>query len=177
LSILGAIERGAGMSEGERKEVYTPVTPEVAAEVRALIADAEHGVLGSAEAGSLWPMASRVSIATLLDGTPIIFISALAAHYAALVGEPRCSLLVGPVPGKGDPMAYPRVSLFCRAAMIAPGAPEAATAQERYLAKNPKAELYIGLADFSFFRLDIERASFNGGFARGFRLQRADLVG
>jgi putative heme iron utilization protein len=165
------------MAKSESREVYRPVTPEVAAEARGLIADADHAVLGSAEAGTGWPMASRVSLATFADGTPIILISGLAAHRAAIEAEPRCALLVGSVPGKGDPMAYPRVMLYCRARGLDPDTPEAAEARRRVLARNPKAALYVDLPDFRFFRLEVERASYNGGFGRGYRLRREDLVG
>ncbi|MEM6926700.1 MAG: DUF2470 domain-containing protein, partial [Myxococcota bacterium] len=51
-----------------------------------------------------------------------------------------------------------------------------ARARRRYLAKHPKAKLYLGFADFSLWRLDIESASFVAGFGRASALVRTDLV-
>ena len=88
---------------------------------------------------------ARGRLSTLWSGLFLLFLILVLQDWvaripmAALVAEPRCSLLVGPVPGKGDPMAYPRVALYCRASMIAPGTAEADAAKTRYLAKNPKA--------------------------------------
>lgn len=48
--------------------------------------------------------------------------------------------------------------------------------RQRYLNHNPKAELYVGLGDFSFFRLELEGASLNGGFGKAFNLTYDDLL-
>ena len=60
------------------------------------------------------PLASRVGVATDIDGAPLILVSMLSAHTPAILADPRCSLLVGE-PGKGDPLAHPRLTLICRA--------------------------------------------------------------
>ena len=49
-------------------------------------------------------------------------------------------------------------------------------AERRYLNRNPKAKLYVGLGDFSFFRLEVERASLNGGFGKAYLLDRSDII-
>ena len=99
----------------------------------------------------------------------------LSAHTGAILADPRCSLLVGE-PGKGDPLAHPRVTLVCRAQRLERGSDEHARAERRYLNRNPKARLYVGLGDFSIFRLEPERASLNGGFGKAYLLDLADLV-
>jgi putative heme iron utilization protein len=66
--------------------------------------------------------------------------------------------------------------LVCRAAKLGAGTPERARAERRYLNRNPKAKLYVGLGDFSFFRLEVERASLNGGFGKAYLLTRDDLI-
>ena len=159
----------------EKPSVLQPVTPEVVAEARALVAAADHAALAVLEPGTGHPLASRVGLATFDDGTPIIVISRLAAHRAALETDPRCSLLVGE-PGKGDPLAHPRLTLVCCAEPIEPGSPAAAEARERYIAKHPRAGIYVDLPDFRFFRLGIERASFNGGFGRAYALEGAAMT-
>jgi len=158
------------------KSVLRELTPEAIAEAKALIREADHAAVAVLEPGTGWPLVSRVGLATLPDGAPLILISGLAAHSAALDVDPRCSLLIGTV-GKGDPLAHPRITLICRAAVIEAGGAEAAEARSRYLAMHPKAAIYVDLPDFRFFRLTIERASFNGGFGRAYAIEGRQLIG
>lgn len=163
------------MVESEpQKSVLLELTDAAREEVRALIGDARHGALAVLDPKDGHPISSRVGVATLADGTPLILISALAAHTPALLNDPRCSLLIGE-PGRGDPLAHPRITLRCRAAEVI-GEAERNEARKRYLSAHPKAALYIDLPDFRFFRLEIESASFNGGFGRAYALTRGDLV-
>ncbi len=162
------------MAKDNPKEVLQPVDDAVRAEVRRIIAEARHAALATLQPGSSHPLVSRVGLATLEDGAPLIFVSALAAHTGALLADARCSLLVG-MPGKGDPLAHPRVSILCKAAIMENG-PDMAVARARYLAAHPKAKLYIDLPDFRFFKLMPLEASFNGGFGRASRLTSADLL-
>jgi len=161
------------MAEGEQG-VLRETTAAVIAEAREMIRAADHAALATIEAGTGHPLASRVGLATLADGTPLIVVSGLAAHSAALDGEPRCSLLIGET-GKGDPLAHPRLTLMCRAALVAPDG--RADARARYLAQHAKAAIYVDLPDFRFFRLSIERASFNAGFGRAYAIAGGALVG
>jgi len=160
----------------DTRKVLQALTPEAIAEAKAILRGADHAALAVLEPGTGWPLASRVGLAMLGDGTPIIVVSRLAAHSGALDGDPRCSLLVGAV-GKGDPLAHPRLTLACRAAVIPAGSAVMAEARTRYLAAHPKAAIYVDLPDFRFFRLDIERASFNGGFGRAYAMTGTDLIG
>jgi putative heme iron utilization protein len=157
-----------------KASVLREVTPEAIAEVRAIIRDADHAALAVIEPGTGHPLASRVGFATLADGTPLIVISRLAAHTTALDADARCSLLVGTF-GKGDPLAGARVTLVCRARVVLQEA--VAEARTRYLASHPRAAIYVDLPDFRFFRLEILRASFNGGFGRAYTMDGAALVG
>lgn len=163
------------MPEGE-KQVLQALTPEAIGRARALLSSVDHGALAVLEPGTGWPLASRVGLATLPSGTPLIVVSRLAAHSAALDADPRCSLLVGRL-GGGDPLAQARMTLICRAAEIPHGTEAAAEARERYLAIHPKAAIYVDLPDFRFFRLNVERASFNAGFGRAYALEGRDLLG
>jgi len=158
------------------KSVLRELTPEAIAEAKALIREADHAALAVREPQTGWPLASRVGLATLPDGTPLILISALAAHSAALDADPRCSLLIGTV-GKGDPLAHPRITLVCRVEVIKRQSTDGVEARARYLAMHPKAAIYVDLPDFRFFRLTIERASFNGGFGRAYAIEGSQLAG
>jgi putative heme iron utilization protein len=152
------------------RQVLREVTPEVIAEVRAMIAAARYGALANLSPADGWPVATRVGLA-LHEGIPLILISALAAHTAALRADPRCSLLIGEVPNKGDPLAFARVTLRCRAVEIA----RSEAVRTAYLGAQPKAELYIDLPDFAFMRLEIESASYNAGFGRAYAISADDL--
>ena len=142
---------------------------------KTLVRTARHGAIAVLDPQTGGPLASRVGVATDLDGTPIVLVSLLSAHTRAIVADPRCSLLLGD-PGKGDPLAHPRITLVCRANRLDKGSPELARAERRYLNRNPKAKLYARLGDFSFFRLEIEGASLNGGFGKAYALNREDLI-
>lgn len=139
-----------------------------------LIRTARYGALAVLDPSDRSPSASRVSVATDTDGAPVILISALAGHTAALLADPRCSLLLGE-PGKGDPLAHPRITLACRAARLEPGTADRERVARRYLNRHPKARLYAGFADFAFFRLEPLNASLNGGFGKAYALERADF--
>lgn len=157
------------------KSVIRDTDDEARRLAKGLIRIARHGALAAIDASTGHPLASRVSVATDLDGTPIMLTSTLSGHTAAVLKEPACSLLVGE-PGKGDPLAHPRVSLFCHAMRVDRDDPMNDRIRARYLARHPKAELYVDFGDFSFFRLELRRASLNGGFGKAFELQKDDLL-
>jgi putative heme iron utilization protein len=157
------------------KDVIRETDAEAIRLAKTLIRSARFGALAALEHGTGTPLASRVGVATDADGTPLILVSQLSAHTKAIIADPRCSLLLGE-PGKGDPLAHPRITLVCRARKLEPGSPERIRAERRYLNRNPKAKLYVGLGDFSFFRLEVERASLNGGFGKAYLLTRDDVI-
>jgi len=142
---------------------------------KTLIRTARYGALAVLDPMTGGPLASRVGIATDLDGTPIILTSLLSSHTRALLADPRCSLLLGE-PGKGDPLAHPRITLVCSAARLDREAEIGLQARRRYLNRNPKAKLYVDLGDFSFFRLEMMGANLNGGFGRAYNLERKYLL-
>ncbi|MCX7303801.1 MAG: DUF2470 domain-containing protein [Hyphomicrobiales bacterium] len=142
---------------------------------KSLLRSARVGALAVIESGTGHPLASRVGVATDADGTPLILVSQLSAHTGAIRAEPRCALLVGET-GKGDPLAHPRMTIVCRAAKLEPGTAARARAERRYINHNPKAKLYVGLGDFSFFRLEVERANLNGGFGKAYLMATDDLI-
>ncbi len=120
------------------------------------------------------PLATLVSLATAIDGAPLLLLSQLSAHRTNLERDPRASLLLA-AQGKGDPLAHPRLSLIGRMHRLdEPN--EFAHARTRFLARHPKAKLYADFADFAWFRMDVEGAHLNGGFARAAALTRDDLI-
>lgn len=159
----------------DKPNVIRPTDQEAIALARNLVRTARYGALAALDPASGAPIASRVGVATDLDGAPIILISGLAAHTQAIMADPRCSLLLGEV-GKGDPLAHARISLSCEAEKLATESAEGRRARRRYLARNPKAKLYAELGDFSFFRLNLRSASLNGGFGRAYSLSAANIL-
>lgn len=159
----------------EPKSVIRTTDDEARRLAKGLVRSARFGALAVLDAKSGNPLASRVATGTDLDGTPVILTSTLSGHTAGILANPACSLLVGE-PGKGDPLAHPRISLFCRAAKIDRETDDHARLRRRYLARHPKAELYADFGDFSFFRMELTGASLNGGFGKAFELTPADLL-
>lgn len=152
-----------------------PTTPEAIELAKGLLRTARHGAIAVLDPATGRPLASRVAVATDIDGTPLILVSGLAAHTPGLLAHPASSLLLGE-PGKGDPLAHPRITIHCEAEKIERISPEYARIRRRYLNHNPKGSLYVDLGDFSFFRLKVEGASLNGGFGKAFNLHREDLL-
>lgn len=157
------------------KDVLRETDAEAIRLARTLLRTARFGAMGVLDPTSGAPYVSRVAVASDHDGAPIILVSALSGHTAGLVADPRCSLLLGE-PGKGDPLAYPRISIACRAERIAFEDPRHVRIEGRFLSRNSKAKLYSGFADFSFFRLEPQSASLNGGFGKAYALIADDLL-
>ena len=153
-----------------RPSVYQEPNAEAIALARRLLRSARFGSLAVLEPDDGgFPHASRVALGMDIDGVPVTLVSGLAAHTRALHHDPRCSLLVGEV-GKGDPLAHPRMSLRCRAHLVEGDSPSHHMLRARYLRRHPKAQLYVDLPDFRFFRLLPVAASLNGGFGRAYQI-------
>ena len=163
------------MQDEKPRDVILETTADAIRLARTLIRTARHGAIATLDPDTGWPTATRVGVSTDFDGAPIILISRLAAHTRALLEDARASLLLG-APGKGDPLAHARVSIACEAREVAPDSDEARRMANRYLCHQPKSQLYVGLGDFRFFRLEPKSASLNGGFGKAFALTAADLL-
>ena len=143
---------------------------------RLLVSGAKFGALGVFDPVDGSPYVSRVAVAADSACVPAIFVSSLSKHTQALMKDPRCSLLLGE-PGKGDPLAHPRITLSCDAERLERDDPGVPDLTERFLKSQPKAQLYIGLSDFSFFRLNVRSAALNGGFGKAYLLSAGEVCG
>ena len=164
------------MNDNERTEVFRDLTPQALTEATALLRAATHAALATLAPEDGHPMVSRIGIAVMTDGVPVTLVSDLATHTPALRADARCSIMVGE-PGKGDPLAHPRVMLRCRAEPIDPRSAVQAAARAAYLGSHAKAKLYVDFADFHFIRLVPEGGVFNAGFGQAYRLTPSDLAG
>jgi putative heme iron utilization protein len=110
--------------------------------------------------GSLTPFALRG------DGTPFIYISAIAQHTKNLTRDPRCSLFVrNPAPASaGDAQATWRLTVLARARRLDATGDELEELQARYAARVPDAPEYGKSHDFGFWALTPVRLRAIGGF-------------
>ncbi|MEM8589750.1 MAG: pyridoxamine 5'-phosphate oxidase family protein [Pseudomonadota bacterium] len=158
----------------KKLDVLRPVDDEARRIAKTLVRTARFGALATLEPETGVPLASRVAVAPDGVGTPVILMSSLSAHATALQANPVCSLLVGE-PGRGDPLAHPRITVIGRAAHVDGGTRDPLL-RHRFLARHPKAALYIDFGDFAFWRLEVERASLNAGFGKAYALQATDVL-
>lgn len=152
-----------------------PTDAEARLMAKTLLRSARYGALATIDPKTGAPQVTRVGVSTDFDGAPILLISGLAAHFPALVADPRCSLLLGET-GKGDPMAHARITIAATATILERDHADHARISARYLAHNPKAKLYAELGDFRFVRLEPLSASLNGGFGKAYALAATDLL-
>jgi putative heme iron utilization protein len=127
-----------------REESFEPI-----ALARALLRTIGTGALATLDVATGAPFVSLTTVATDLDGSPLILVSLLSAHTRNLEADGRASLLLSTI-GKGDPLAHPRLTLSGR--MEPTDEPRH---RDRFLRRHPKAELYVDFPDFSFRRMSV----------------------
>ena len=133
------------------------------------------GALSTIEPETGFPAGSRIAL--IFDGgDPVTLVSDLSHHTKAMGADARCSVLLGTPPAKGDPLAFPRVTVFAEAQVIERKSDEHGRLREAWLAAHPKAALYIDFGDFRFWRLAVTRASLNGGFGKAYELTRREWM-
>lgn len=138
-------------------------------EAKRLLRSTRAGALATHDAASSFPFASLVTVATDIDGAPLLLLSRLSGHTRNLEADPRCSILLSRG-GKGDPLAHARLTVLGTGArMVEP------RIRSRFLRRHPKASLYVDFPDFSFWRIEPKVGHLNGGFARAAEIAAADL--
>ncbi len=141
--------------------------------IEGLLAEARHGALGTLAPDGA-PFTSLVALAFDAARCPIIITSHLSGHTGHMERDARVSLLISAV-GKGDPLAHPRLTLAGLAAAAHPGEDAYGQLRGIYLAQNPKAELYVDLPGFWFWRITPAKVSLNGGFGKAWTGSWASL--
>lgn len=141
---------------------FQPVDDDARAMAHGLVSDARHGALATMLDGA--PFVTRIALAPCKLGL-LTLVSDLSTHTQAMRMSPYASLLIGE-PGRGDPLAYPRMTLQVQAAFLDKTEDHVAA----YLAVQPKAQLYIGFGDFHLVRLDVQSGLLNGGFGKAYKL-------
>lgn len=154
-------------------DMLQPVDDAARRLAKSLLRGERTAALGTLETATGGPQVTRVSVATAMAGQPLFLISSLSPHFGALEADSRASLLLG-TPGKGDPLAHARITVFGRAHRLDGEA--RGQARCRFLRRHPKAALYADFTDFAFWVLEPERASLNGGFAKAYAPTAGDLL-
>ena len=152
------------MPEPSKTNPIRQTTDEARALARKLMDAAVFASLAVLEPESGFPLVSRIGVSIDADGAPLFLASELSGHSKALEADPRCSILFGEPPAKGDPLAFPRVTVIGKIVKLNRDEPAHEARRAGYLEKHPKAALYIDFGDFHFFKIRIERAALNGGF-------------
>lgn len=96
---------------------------------------------------------------------PIIYISHIAQHTKNILADSRVSLTVVQRGESDDVQAQGRVTCIADARQIGRGDDDV---HERYFRHFPSARQYENTHDFEFFRLELVRVRFIGGFGRIF---------
>lgn len=146
--------------------------------------NAARHVLRAASTGALGtltpegaPFVSFVTVATDVDGTPLLLLSTLAIHTRNIAADPRISLLlVAPGGEGGDPLAGARITVEASARRIGREDSDWPRLSQRFLARHPQAEGYASFADFSFYRLEPVAAHLVAGFGRIHRVEKTDIL-
>lgn len=140
--------------------------------VRALLSPMRHATLAVLDPATGYPHLSRILCQLDADGALVALLSGIAAHSRALAIDPRAGLLIDAPPSRGDPMTQARLSLQVMAAPL----PSTPSLRAHWIDRHPRSKLFLGLADFAFWRLTVLRGMLNAGFGAAFLLGPDDLL-
>ena len=104
---------------------------------------------------------------------PLIYISHIAQHTRNILKDPRVSLTAVEGGNSDDVQARGRVTIIANAQ---PLPDDEAGARARYFRYFPSARQYDQTHDFAFFRLELVRVRFIGGFGQIYWVEPADFV-
>jgi putative heme iron utilization protein len=135
-----------------------------------LLREGRSGALATLKPGSGDPYCSLVNVATAADGAPLLLISTLAVHTKNLIADSRCSLMLDERK-EGDPLEGGRIMLMGTAQKT--DDPEV---RRRYLARQREAEVFVGFADFAFYKMHLKGAHLVAGFGRIVDLEPEDIL-
>lgn len=123
------------------------------------------------------PFVTFVTVATDIDGAPLVLLSGLAAHTRHLARDGRASLLMQALAGAGDdPLTGARATINGRFQRITRDDTDHARLFKRFLIRHPEAEGYAGFGDFSVYRMSVDGVHLVAGFGRIARLTAADVL-
>ena len=131
---------------------------------RRLLRASKTGSLATLTRDTGHPYASLVTLATAIDGRPLLLISRLAQHTLNIETDPKVSLMVYDAPSVDDATGDDPLTRL-RATVIGTAVKDTSDAvKRRYLARNPEASMYAGFGDFSFYRIEPDTVHVVAGF-------------
>lgn len=152
------LEHGDGHDVSPTGDIHS--FPSDAELSRSLIAATATGVLSTLTEDG-YPYGSVVSHVVDNAGNPIILISDLAEHTKNIRSDSRASMLVNELhTSAGDPLVGASLTLIGHLSLFKDGQ----ELENRYLKKHPYATDYASFKDFNFWKLNVERCRFVGGF-------------
>jgi putative heme iron utilization protein len=163
------------MAEPSKTNPIRETTDEARAQARSLMENALFASIAVLEPVTGYPQVSRIAVGMEADGSPIFLASDLSGHSKALAIDGRASILCGEPPGKGDPLAFPRVTLMGQVKRLSRDGANHQGRRAYWLKRHPKSALYIDFGDFAFYRMAVERVLLNGGFGKAFEMSGEDL--
>jgi heme iron utilization protein len=118
------------------------------------------------------PAASLLPYAVASDLRAVyVQASTLAKHSRALAAGAKVSLLVhGLDTDDVDALQVPRFTVQALVEPLERGTDEFDAASRVFIARLPTAEMTLGLADFTLYRLRFERGRFVAGFAQAYNV-------
>jgi putative heme iron utilization protein len=123
-----------------------------------------------------YPFGSVTPYCVDQNGQPIIYISHIAQHTRNIMADQRVSLtVVEEDMDSDDVQARGRVTCIANAKQVDESAEDAAVSA-RYFRYFPSSRQYDQTHDFAFFRLELVRIRFIGGFGQIFWLDPAEFT-
>ncbi|SFJ92870.1 HugZ family protein [Celeribacter neptunius] len=161
-----------------REDKPSPIRPtddDARQMARDLVTGARIAALAVTDPETAAPHVTRIAFGLGGDGAWLTLVSDLSGHTKALRANPMAGLLLGEAPQKGDPLAFPRLSVSVEAHFVPRQSEEHAACRAAWVTHHPKAKLYVDFGDFSFVRFTPRSADLNGGFGKAYRLSPGDL--
>lgn len=121
------------------------------------------GILSTLDREDGTPYGSVVELLPLEEGNFVVFVSNMADHTKNLKKDPRGSILVADGFGNGYALALSRATFMGTFEKVKEGS---SLYRDKYLELHPEANIYIDFPDFAFYKLNVERVRYIGGFGR-----------
>src|SRR3989442_5122399 len=124
-----------------------------------------------------YPFGSVTPYCTDRQGRPVIYISHIAQHTRNILADSRVSLTVFDTSVDSDDVqARGRVTCIGDARAIDADDADVADVKDRYFRYFPATRQYEQTHSFQFFRLDLVRVRFIGGFGQIFWVQPGEFL-
>ncbi|NVJ91397.1 MAG: pyridoxamine 5'-phosphate oxidase family protein [Methylocystaceae bacterium] len=140
-------------------------------DARKIARSCRSGAIATTDRNDATPYVSFCAYATDYRAQPIFLFSDLADHTQNLAQNAKVSLLCEQASHLSNPQAGPRVTLVGEVEKISDE-----QVCSLFLQQHASAKKYADFGDFNFYRLNVEKAHFVGGFGRAVWLDSKDYM-